>query len=48
MNFFDEITDAERVKQYKEPDEWDKQRVGRFTGSEIHTTTISFPLGPTG
>lgn len=36
MNFFDEITDAERVKQYKEPDEWDKQRVGRFTGSEIH------------
>lgn len=36
MNFFDEITDDERVKQYKEPDEWYRQRVGRFTGSEIH------------
>lgn len=36
MNFFDEITDEERVKQYQDPDEWDRQRIGRFTGSGIH------------
>ncbi len=45
MNFFDEITDEEKVKHYKEPDEWDRQRVGRFTGSEIHNL-MSFGKRP--
>ncbi len=36
MSFFDEITDEEKVRAYKDPEEWDRQRAGRFTGSEWH------------